>query len=157
MNGKSEFTENIISRRGTSAVVQDTNGRSALARKLSPGWVRSLHAFLGVVSAVNLFLLICTGLLLQHAAMLHLDERTVSRTILPSGYRPQDGGYGVRADIVITDLHSGRLFGTVGTLILDVITLAWLVILATGLVMYILRLRLKQRAQDQTTTLEEDA
>jgi hypothetical protein len=130
---------------------------AASPRKPKPGWVRSVHAFLGVVSALNLLLLISTGLLLQHAAMLHLDEHTVSRTILPSGYRPQDAGSGVRADIVITDLHSGRLFGAVGALVLDVITLAWLVMLATGLVMYALRLRLKQRAPGQATTLEEDA
>jgi hypothetical protein len=157
MTNKNEFTESLVSHGGTSTVASETNTRSASPRKLTPGWVRSLHAFLGVVSAFNLLLLICSGLLLQHAAMLHLDERTVSRTILPSGYRPQDAGYGVRADIVITDLHSGRLFGAVGALILDVITLAWLVMLATGLVMYTLRLRLKQRPQGQATTLEEDA
>lgn len=99
-------------------------------------WVRRVHATLGLISALNLFLLISTGLLLQHAAALRLDERGISRRFLPSGYRPQDGEFQVRADIVITDLHSGRLFGTAGRLFLDVVTLAWLTMLTTGLVMY---------------------
>ena len=100
------------------------------------GWVRRTHALLGLISSLNLLLLIGTGLLLQHSSLFRLDEHTVSRRLLPSPYRPQDGDTGVRADIVVTDLHSGRLFGMAGTLVLDVITLAWLVMLATGLVMY---------------------
>lgn len=148
--GNNEAPETLVSR--------DRNARSAASsRKIKPGWVRSLHAFLGVISACNLLLLICTGLLLQHVTLLRLDEHTVSRTILPSGYRPQDGGGGVRADIVITDLHSGRLFGAVGALVLDIITLVWLVMLATGLVMYTLKQRVKQRAQGQAPTFEDDA
>ena len=99
-------------------------------------WIRRTHALLGLISALNLLVLIGTGLVLQHAALLRLDERSVSRRLLPSGYRPQDGDAEVRADIVITDLHSGRLFGTSGRLFLDVVTLLWLVMLTTGLVMY---------------------
>jgi hypothetical protein len=99
-------------------------------------WIRRTHAFLGLLSALNLLVLIGTGLVLQHAAQLGLDERSVSRRLLPSGYRAQDGDVEVRADIVIADLHSGRLFGTAGRLFLDGITLTWLVMLTTGLVMY---------------------
>src|SRR5262245_36103341 len=72
-------------------------------------WVRRTHAFLGIVSALNLLLLISTGFLLQHASLLKLDEKTIPRSILPESYRPQDGTYGVRADIFVADLHSGRL------------------------------------------------
>src|SRR5579859_3034257 len=99
-------------------------------------WVRKVHAFLGIVSALNLFVLISTGLLLQHVALLKLDEKTISRRILPSSYRPQDGQEGVRADIFVTDLHSGRLLGTAGTILLDAITFAWMALLLTGLIMY---------------------
>src|SRR3981081_1721054 len=73
-------------------------------------WVRRVHAILGLLSAFNLFVLISTGLLLQHSTLLRLDERNLSRKILPARYRPQDGGSEVRADIVVADLHSGRLF-----------------------------------------------
>jgi hypothetical protein len=113
----------------------------------SSAWVRRLHALLGVVSACNLLLLICTGLLLQHAALLHLDDHAITRRLLPSAYRPQDGDVGVRADIVVTDLHSGRMFGTVGTVVLDVVTVAWLLMLATGLVMYSMKLGKNKRKE----------
>lgn len=109
-------------------------------------WTRRLHATLGLISAFNLVLLISTGFLLQHRELLRLDERAVSRRILPSSYRPEDPGRGVRADIVITDLHSGRLFGAAGALLLDTVTIVWLVMLATGLAMYVSRARAKRRS-----------
>lgn len=112
-------------------------------------WVRRVHAILGLISAVNLFVLISTGFLLQHGTLLRLDERTLTRRILPPGYRLQDGGSGVRADIVLADLHSGRLFGVAGALVLDVITLAWLVMLATGLVLYLSSQRANGRAPNR--------
>src|SRR6266850_2283941 len=110
-------------------------------------WVRRLHAILGLLSAFNLLVLISTGFLLQHSTLLRLDERMLTRKMLPNGYRPQDGGRGVRADIVVADLHSGRLFGVAGALALDIITLAWLVLLATGLVMYLSNQRTNGRAR----------
>src|SRR6266481_7617692 len=110
-------------------------------------WSRRVHAVLGIISALNLFVLITTGFLLQHSTLLRLDERMLTRKMLPAGYRPQDGGSGVRADIVVADLHSGRLFGVAGALALDIITLAWLVMLATGLVMYLSNQRTNGRAR----------
>lgn len=83
-------------------------------------------------------------MLLQHASLLRLDEKTVSRAFLPKSYRPQDGDAGVRADIFVTDLHSGRLLGTAGTVVLDVVTVGWLALLLTGVVMYVGRQRAKQ-------------
>ncbi len=55
-------------------------------------WSRRVHAVLGIISALNLFVLITTGFLLQHSTLLKLDERSLTRKILPSGYRPQDVG-----------------------------------------------------------------
>src|SRR5882672_349112 len=119
-------------------------------------WARRTHAFLGIVSAFNLLLLISTGFLLQHSSLLKLDEKTIPRTILPSSYRPQDGAYGVRSDIFVADLHSGRLFGTAGALTLDVITLAWLTLLTTGLVMYVSKQRAKQKASNGDALPEDE-
>ena len=121
--------------------------RTASANSRRRLWVRRLHAILGLISAFNLLVLISTGFLLQHSTLFRLDERMLTRKILPSGYRPQDGGGGVRADIVVADLHSGRLFGVAGALALDIITLAWLVMLATGLVMYLSSQRTNGRAR----------
>src|SRR5215468_2966571 len=119
-------------------------------------WARRTHAFLGVVSALNLLLLITTGFLLQHATLLKLDEKTVSRRILPASYRPQDGQEGVRADIFVTDLHSGRLLGTPGTILLDAITLAWMTLLLTGLVMYAGKLRAKQNGARDSEAADDE-
>lgn len=99
-------------------------------------WLRRVHALVGVVLGANLLLLLLTGFLLQHREVFRLDERVVSRRLLPSGYRPQDGPEGVRADIVAADLHSGRVLGRTGALILDGITLGWVVLLLTGVVIY---------------------
>jgi len=119
-------------------------------------WARRVHAFLGLVSALNLFVLIATGLLLQHSTLLKLDEKTISRRLLPTCYRPLDGQGGVRADIFVTDLHSGRLLGTTGTILLDAITLAWITLLLTGLVMYAGKLRAKQNAATRDSGAIED-
>src|SRR5215470_15868810 len=129
--------------------------RKLLAPRKSK-WVRRVHAFLGVVSAFNLLLLISTGFLLQHASLLKLDEKTIPRAVLPRSYRPQDGNYGVRADIFVADLHSGRLFGTAGAVTLDVITLAWLTLLTTGLVMYVSKQREKQKTPNGDAFLEDE-
>lgn len=99
-------------------------------------WVRRVHAVVGLVSSLNLLLLLSTGFLLQHRDTLGLDERAVSRRLLPANYRPQDGPEGVRADIVVADLHSGRMFGRTGALILDGLTLGWLALLVTGIFLY---------------------
>src|SRR5882724_8594796 len=104
-------------------------------RRRSTSWIRRTHALLGVISACNLLLLISTGLLLQHVTSLRLDEDSISRRILLSAYRPQDVHDAVRAHIVLADVHSGRILCTVGALILDAISVAWLVVSATGLVM----------------------
>ena len=139
-----------------AAVSKSRSGRQVLrVARFRPSWARRVHSLLGVVSALNLLLLISTGLLLQHASVFHLDEHTVTRHLLPASYRLQDGTQGVRADIVVTDVHSGRLLGTAGALFLDGITLLWLVMLATGLLMHYRR-RSKQKAVNGGDESNED-
>lgn len=131
-----------------------TRGRSQ-NRGFQRAWSRRVHALVGIVSSVNLLVLVGSGLLLQHASLLRLDERTVSRAVLPNSYRPQDGELGVRADIFVTDLHSGRLLGTAGTVVLDVVTLGWLALLLTGVVMYIGKQRAKQTVAQEEESPED--
>jgi uncharacterized iron-regulated membrane protein len=98
--------------------------------------MRRVHGLLGIIASLNLMVLLTTGLLIQHRDAFGLEERFVSRTFLPGSYRLSDGPQGVRADIVVTDLHSGRLYGAAGLLILDVATIAWAALLFTGIVMF---------------------
>jgi hypothetical protein len=150
--GGSDFAGNAIE----SQVGAGPRASSSSPIRRNGRWARGTHAFLGAVSALNLLLLISTGFLLQHASLLRLDEKIVSRKILPGSYRPQDGANGVRADIFVADLHSGRLFGTTGALVLDGITLAWLVLLATGLLMYVRRQRATRLATGRIGSSDED-
>ena len=98
--------------------------------------LRKLHSWIGIVSSLNLLLLITTGLLIQHSQQLGLEDKYVSRRFLPSSYRLDDGPMGVRSDIVVTDLHSGKFIGNTGTLLLDGLTLAWLALLVSGVLMF---------------------
>lgn len=110
-----------------------TSGRAGARRRTL---MRKLHAVVGLVASLNLLFILVTGFLLQHREGFRLEDRLVSRAILPEGYRPQDGAGGVRADIVVTDLHSGRMLGTTGTLVLDGITLGWFVLLLSGVYLF---------------------
>jgi len=101
-------------------------------------WMRKAHALTGVVLALNLLLVVLTGAMIGHRELLRLEERTVSRTWLPHNYRPLDGDE-VRADIVITDLHSGRLFGPRGPVVVDVLTLGAMLLIVSGAAMYLMR------------------
>lgn len=98
--------------------------------------VRQIHAVIGLISSLNLLMILTTGVLIQHRETFRLEDRTVNRAFLPEKYRVDDGPEGVRADIVITDLHSGRILGSTGTLILDLTTLCWFVLLVSGLFMF---------------------
>ena len=100
--------------------------------------MRRIHAWLGVCASLNILLLVTTGLLLENREPLRLEERYVSRRFLPSSYRVNDGDE-VRSDIVITDIHSGRILGPHGFLIQDAITIAWFLLLGTGLVVFVRR------------------
>lgn len=118
----------------------------------SKTWLRRVHAVIGIVSSVNLMLILASGLLMQHREIFGLEDRLISRTFLPASYRPSDASEGVRADIVVTDLHSGRLFGPVGLVVLDVVTLFWAVLLLSGILMFTSK-QLRLRTTDERARL----
>ena len=63
-------------------------------------FMRKLHIWVGLSAALYFMLIAATGVMINHREGLRLDERNVSRTWLPNGYRTQDGS-AVRADIVV--------------------------------------------------------
>ena len=101
-------------------------------------FARKLHIWVGLTAALYFMLIAATGVAINHRDRLRLEERAVSRTWLPASYRPDDGPE-VRADIVVTDLHSGLIFGRVGAPILDIVALVWFISIVTGLTMLIVR------------------
>ena len=123
-------------RKGAAIVaLQAAAGSEQEPRHARRRWVRRLHAVAGVVLTANLALLLVTGFLMQHTEAFGLEGKMVSRTWLPADYRPQDGGE-VRADIVVTDLHSGRLLGGPGRMVVDAVSVGWLIMLVSGLVLF---------------------
>jgi uncharacterized iron-regulated membrane protein len=103
------------------------NGRTRPGRLL-----RKVHLWVAVLFTTHFLLLAVTGVLVQHRELFGLERTTIPRSWLPAGYRPLDPDTGIRADIVITDLHSGKLFGAKGPLVVDLAVLAWIVIMASG-------------------------
>lgn len=103
--------------------------------------LRRIHATVGIVSTLNILLLIGTGLLIQNRETFRLEDKYVSHRLLPSSYRPRDVELGVRSDIVVTDLHSGRILGQQGVWIVNGLAVAWLVLAVSGVVMYGNKLR----------------
>ncbi len=101
-------------------------------------WKRRLHISIGLFFALYFLLLAFTGVMINHASDWNFSEHYVSRRYLPSSYRPQDGD-ATRLDIVITDLHSGRLFGPYGHCIPDVVTGFWVISILTGVGMLVFR------------------
>lgn len=104
----------------------------AFRRSRAGRWLRKLHVWIAVLFTAQFVVVVATGLLVQYREFFGLDRATVSRRWLPHAYRPLDPDTQVRADIVVTDLHSGRLFGPKGPLFVDLAVLAWIVMMATG-------------------------
>ena len=100
--------------------------------------LRKLHLIVGLVSALYFMLIAATGVAINHRQGWRLEECSVARTWLPKSYRPNDGA-AVRADIVVTDLHSGLIFGKVGAPMMDVVATVWLFSIVSGISMLALR------------------
>lgn len=94
--------------------------------------LRQLHSLIGILSSLNILPLITTGLLIQHREYFDLENKYVSRRFVPRSYRPNDGPGGVRSDIFVTDIHSGRIIGRMGALAVDMLTLARILMVISG-------------------------
>lgn len=126
----------------TIASIETDAGPATAAVPRPRRWVRKLHLVVGLVCTVNFLVLLGTGLLIQHREFFGLEQKSISRAWLPASYRPLDPDRAVRADIVITDLHSGRLYGRYGMLVVDAMTAGWFLMIATGMgIVLVQRLR----------------
>lgn len=103
-----------------------------------PDWKHRIHIVIGLVFALYFLMLAVTGVMVHHADSWGLTEEYVSRRYLPSSYRPLDGDE-TRLDIVITDLHSGRIFGITGRWLPDLVAGFWTVSILTGIGMVLWR------------------
>ena len=116
------------------------NGEANRLRKAAARW-RNLHLVTAFVVAAWLLLLTATGVVVNHQTDWGLDEIEVRNAYLPGHYTTEFSPDSTRLNVVITDLHSGRLFWEQGKLITDAIGL--LVFLSVFSGFYAFRLRKK--------------
>jgi len=113
-------------------------------------FVRKLHIWVGLSAALYFMLIAATGVLINHREGLRLEDRTISRSWLPSNYRRDDGKEGVRADIAVEDLHSGLIFGKVGKPVMDFVAAVWFISIVSGVAMLVLRRSMHYSASKKT-------
>ena len=102
-----------------------------------------IHVVTGLAAAVWFLLMAVSGVLINHQESLGLLDAEVSDRYLPDDYRADARTGTTRLNILITDLHSGRIFGSWGTWMSDIVALLLVVSLLTGFVSH----RLKKRLQ----------
>ena len=106
-------------------------------------WFYRLHVATGLVAAVWLLLIAVTGVLINHQESLGLLDMEINDRYLPGYYRPDVRTGTTRLNIVITDLHSGRIFGAHGHWAGDLIALLVVVSLTSGAFAYTARRRIQ--------------
>ena len=101
------------------------------------------HRGLGIAAALFVAILAVTGILLNHNATLGLHQHQVTHPWLLEHYDinsvPEDEfSYPetLTLDRVILDIHTGRFFGDVGRIVMDVVALTMLLFSFTGVCLW---------------------
>ena len=102
-----------------------------------------IHVVTGLAAAVWFFLMAVTGVLINHQESLGLLDAEISDRYLPGQYRADSRTGATRLNILLADLHSGRIFGSQGHWVSDLVALLLIVSLLTGFLSH----RLKKRLQ----------
>ena len=112
-------------------------------------WLYRVHVVTGLAAAVWFLLMALSGVLMNHQESLGLLDAEISDRYLPDYYRADARTGATRLNILLTDLHSGRILGSRGNLVSDLIALLLVVSLASGVGSH----RIKKRMQ--TANLKE--
>jgi len=106
-------------------------------------WLYRAHVVTGLAAAVWFLLMALTGVLMNHQESLGLLDAEISDRYLPDYYRADTRTGATRLNILLTDLHSGRILGSRGNLVGDLIALLLIISLASGVASH----RIKKRVQ----------
>jgi hypothetical protein len=98
-----------------------------------------VHTLSALIVAAWLLLLALTGVAINHQESLGLADLQVSDQLLPSYYRAEFRTGSTSALVILTDIHSGRIFGPFGTYLTDAIALLIVVSVISGLASYQLK------------------
>ncbi|MBI1746974.1 MAG: hypothetical protein HYR55_10355 [Acidobacteria bacterium] len=110
---------------------------------------KKLHLIIGMIGAVWLLFMSVTGILINHQEPLGLGDREISDRFLPTSYRADVRTGSTRWNVVLADLHSGRIFGRYGYMISDIIGGLLILSVLSGAFMYFFTKHLKTN-HDQT-------
>ena len=91
-----------------------------------------VHMVTGLAAAVWFLLMALTGILINHQESLGLLDAEVSDRYLPGYYRSDARTGTTRLNIIITDLHSGRILGAQGAWMSDLVAVLLIVSLLSG-------------------------
>lgn len=121
---------------------QPTGGNErALRLKAAARRWRALHVGTGLVVGVWFVLMAVTGVLVNHQIDWGLDQVEISNHYLPDHYTDEFHPASTRLNVVLTDLHSGRFFGSWGKYISDVIALLVVISVVSGVYSFFLMRR----------------
>ena len=95
-------------------------------------WLYKVHIATGLVAALWLLLIAVTGVLINHQEEMGLWDIEISDQYLPNSYRADVRTGATRLNVIVTDLHSGRIFGVHGNLLGDLIALLLVLSIVSG-------------------------
>jgi len=121
-----------------------------------------IHVVTGLAAAVWFLLMALTGILINHQESLGLLDAEVSDRYLPGYYRSDARSGTTRLNIIITDLHSGRILGSQGAWISDLVAVLLIVSLLSGFVSNQMKKRLqaassREIARTSTSTARRES
>ena len=116
-----------------------------------------IHLVTGLAAAIWFLLVAVTGVLINHQESLGLLEAEISDRHLPGYYRADARTGTTRLNILITDLHSGRILGSRGHWVSDIVAVFLIVSLLTGLASHQLKKRLQTTNHREVTRVPTPA
>ena len=102
-----------------------------------------VHLVTGLAAAAWFLLMALTGILINHQESFGLLDAEVSDRYLPGYYRSDIRTGTTRLNIIITDLHSGRILGSQGVWMSDLVAVLLIVSLLSGFVSNQMKKRLQ--------------
>lgn len=112
-----------------------------------------IHVVTGLAAAIWFLLIALTGVLINHQESLGLLDAEISDRYLPGYYRADLRTGTTRLNILLADLHSGRIFGSQGHWVSDLVALFLIVSLLTGFASHRLKKRLQATNHRDTARL----
>lgn len=113
--------------------------------------LHKIHVLSALIVAAWLLMLALTGVAINHQEALGLTELQVSDSLLPGFYRADVRTGSTPLLIVLTDLHSGRIFGSYGYLLTDAIAMLVVLSAVSGLLSYRLRKKVLQNSRSRAS------